>query len=331
MKFRKIVLIFVFCLFLFTGCGKDSKDEISKKFLKKVEGLGSYHLNGILEIANNENSYLYDVDVSYMKDNFFRVSLINKTNNHEQIILRNNDGVYVLTPSLNKSFKFQSEWPYNNSQSYLLHNIANDIKNDSEFTVAENEDGYKITTVVNYSNNKELVKQYIYFDSNLNIYKLEVLDTNDIVKIKMEFDDIDYNRNYDINYFNLDNNMNVSAELDSSLSVSSIKDVTFPMYIPENTYLSSQDKVMKENGERVILTFSGDYPFMLIQETVGNNNDIVSVYGEPLQLSSSIGIIDDSSLTWINEGIEYYLVSNVLDQEQLIDVANSLSTVPISK
>jgi hypothetical protein len=125
--------------------------------------------------------------------------------------------------------------------------------------------------------------------------------------------------------------MNVSAELDSSLSVSSIKDVTFPMYIPENTYLSSQDKVMKENGERVILTFSGDYPFMLIQETVGNNNDIVSVYGEPLQLSSSIGIIDDSSLTWINEGIEYYLVSNVLDQEQLIDVANSLSTVPISK
>ena len=239
--------------------------------------------------------------------------------------------VLVLTPSLNKSFKFQSEWPYNNSQSYLLHNIANDIKNDSEFTVEENEDGYKITTVVNYSNNKELVKQYIYFDSNLNIYKLEVLDTNDIVKIKMEFDDIDYNRNYDINYFNLENNMNVSAELDSSLSVSSIKDVTFPMYIPENTYLSSQDKVMKEDGERVILTFSGDYPFMLIQETVGNNNDIVSVYGEPLQLSSSIGIIDDSSLTWINEGIEYYLVSNVLDQEQLIDVANSLSTVPISK
>lgn len=51
-------------------------------------------------------------------------------NNHEQIILRNKDGVYVVTPSLNKSFKFQSEWPYNNSQVYLLQSIVDDIKDD---------------------------------------------------------------------------------------------------------------------------------------------------------------------------------------------------------
>lgn len=331
MKYRKFLVFLLFCVFLFTGCGKNDKDDISKKFIKKIDELQSYHLNGVLEIINNENSYLYDVDVSYMKDNFFRVSLINKTNSHEQIVLRNGDGVYVLTPSLNKSFKFQSEWPYNNSQSYLLHNIISDIKNDPEFLFEQIDDGYKFTTLVNYSNNKELVKQYIYLDSDLNIYKLEVVDSNDIVKIRMQFNDIDYGRKYDTNYFNLDNNINVSVDIDSSMLVSSIEDVNFPMYIPENTFLSSQDKVMKEDGERVILTFNGDYPFMLIQETVGIDEDVVSVYGEPFQLSNSIGILDDSSLTWISDGIEYYLVSSNLNQEQLISVANSLSSIPISK
>ena len=29
----------------------------------------------------------------------------------------------MVTPSLNKSFKFQSDWPYNNSQVYLINSI----------------------------------------------------------------------------------------------------------------------------------------------------------------------------------------------------------------
>lgn len=41
------------------------------------------------------------------KDNLFKVSLTNQVNNHEQIILRNNDGVYVLTPSIGKVLNFK--------------------------------------------------------------------------------------------------------------------------------------------------------------------------------------------------------------------------------
>ena len=62
-----------------------------------------------------------------MSKDKFKVSLINNSTNHEQVILRNDDGVFVLTPSLNKSFKFQSDWPYNNSQIYLLGSIIDDL------------------------------------------------------------------------------------------------------------------------------------------------------------------------------------------------------------
>ena len=236
----------------------------------------------------------------------------------------------VLTPSLNKSFKFQSEWPYNNSQSYLLHNLLNDIKNDNEYSFEVVDSGFIITTKTNYSNNKDLVSQKIYLDKDKNISLVEVLDSNGLVKLKFTVNDIDYNSNYDIDYFKLDNNMSVGSIVEDD--VFHLNDIVYPMYIPQNTFLSAQDKVSSSSGERVIMTFAGDYPFMLIQETVNPSDDsILSVSGEPLQLCDTVGVIDDSSITWINDDTLYYLVSNSLDQNQLIDVANSLTVASIQK
>ena len=329
MRYIKYVLFLFICLVLFTGCGRDESDVI-KGLSKKIDSLNSYHLSGVLEIINNENTYFYDVDVSYLKDNNFRVSLKNQTNNHEQIILRNSDGVFVLTPSLNKSFKFQSEWPYNNSQSYLLHNIINDVKNDSDIVFETNEDGYIITVKTNYSNNKDLVKQKIYIDKDNNIKLVEVLDDSDNIKMKMTINSIDYNYDYNEDYFKLDNNMSVFSE--SSDFKNAIDSVLYPMYIPQNTYLSGQDKVSLDNGERIIMTFTGDYPFMLIQETIDYNDDnMLSVSGNPYQLVDTVGVLDETSITWINDGISYYLVSSSLDQNQLVEIANSMATAAIVK
>lgn len=328
MKFFKKFFVFCFCLIILSGCGNKDSDLV-KDLSKKIEGLSSYHLSGVLEIVNNENTYLYDVNVSFLKDNFFRVSLVNKNNNHEQIILRNSDGVYVLTPSLNKSFKFQSEWPYNNSQAYLLHSIINDINNDSDRVVEHNDDSYIINVKVQYSNNDELVKQRVYIDKDKNIKCVEVLDSSDIVKMKMNFNDIDYNYSYDEEDFKLENNMTVFS--DFSDYKDSIDDVLYPMYIPQNTFLSSQNKVSIPDGERVIMTFSGDYPFMIIQETLSSDDSMLSVSGDPFQLVDSVAVIDETSITWINDGVEYYLVSNSLDQQQLVSVANSMTVASVVK
>ena len=97
MNFKKMFVFLIISTFFLVGCGKDSKDDILKKISKKITDSSSYHLTGVLEIINNENNYLYDVDVAYLKENNFRVSLKNQTNNHEQVILRNNEGVYVIT------------------------------------------------------------------------------------------------------------------------------------------------------------------------------------------------------------------------------------------
>lgn len=334
---RKICLVlFTIGVLLFTGCF-NKNENIIDKLKKKVENLDSYHVEGILEVTNNETTYKYNIDVAYEEDEKYRVSLRNQTNNHEQIILKNDSGVYVLTPSLNKSFKFQSEWPYNNSQSYLYQTIINDIENDSDAKVEENESGYIITTKANYSNNKELINQKIYLDKDANITKVEVLNQQGLVKIKMTYENTDDRISFEENYFELSNNMKTStANTETSTNekeTAKIESIVYPLYIPENTRLESQDTIATEEGERIILTFAGDSPFTLIEESVSvaDEYEIISVYGELEFINDTLGSVSTGTVNWISNGVEYYAVSDSLDTTELLEVVNSMSVIPVGK
>ena len=115
----KKYLIILSMFLILCGCGK-SEDNVVKRFQQKIDKSENYILKGNMEINSNEDTFSYSVEASKSKDGYYKVSLVNKTNDHEQVILKNKDGVFVVTPDLNKSFKFQSDWPNNGSQSYLL-------------------------------------------------------------------------------------------------------------------------------------------------------------------------------------------------------------------
>ena len=322
---KKIFLTLLLSL-LVVGCS--SKNDITSIIKKKIERANSYYAEGLLEIVNNENIYKYDIDISYKKSDNFRVKLINKTNEHEQIILKNETGVYVLTPSLKKSFKFQSEWPYNNSQSYLLQNIVEDINNDKDKKIEKKKNEYVITTKVDYPNNKELTHQKIYVDLNGKIKKVEVLNKKDILKMKMTYNKIEYGKKYADDYFKLATNMKDDK---TSNTLSKIEDALYPMYMPKNTYLSNEETVSLNQGERIILTFEGEQPFTLIEETATTNNELEQVYGDIALLTDVFGYINDGMASWISNGIEYYAISETMKQDELLKVVNSISAIPVGK
>jgi len=329
---KKICLVLCAC-FLLVGCGNYTSKDAAKDLEKKINGLKGYNLTGTLEITNNDDIYKYDVEASYAKDDKFRVSLKNKTNNHEQIILKNTDGVYVLTPSLNKSFKFQSDWPYNNSQTYLLQTLLSDIQNDDkkEFKVTTNH--YVFTTAVNYPNNNDLTKQKIYFDKKLNPKKVEVMNKEGDVLIRMTFNKVDLKAEFKDDYFNLEYNMKTAKTESQAKTVSKIEGDTYPMYVPENTKLASKDTVDLDNGQRIIMTFEGDNPFMFVEQTANVEEElaIVSVYGEPFQLATSVAAVSDNMISWVSNGVEYYVVAENMSKDDLMSVANSVTAMPVSK
>ena len=103
-NFLKIFFL-ISTLFL-TGCSVKSADNILEKLEKKLENADSYYTEGIMEIMNNEDTYTYDVKVSYQKQDYYKIELTNTLNNHKQVILRNDEGVYVDALKSYKSFLF---------------------------------------------------------------------------------------------------------------------------------------------------------------------------------------------------------------------------------
>lgn len=324
-KYFKIISL-VICTILIVGCNKDK--DVLEQLTNKIESAEGYHILGNLELYNDEDKYTYDVEISYQKENNFKVSLKNTVNNHEQVILRNKEGVYILTPSLNKSFKFESQWPYNSSQIYLLQTILKDIQNDDEKTLETIEDYHIFTTKVDYSNNQNLTKQKIIIDKEYNIKEVQILNDNDEIQMKMEFTSIDLNTTYNEDYFVITNNDNVSKETSNTLD-----SIIYPMYLPINTTLTSQEKIKLDNGERIILTFGGESSFVLIQETVTPNEEVITVssFGEPQIVTGTIGSLEQSSITWVSNNVEFYIASETLDQEQLLKIANSVNTITVGK
>ena len=69
--------------------------------------------------------------------------------------------------------------------------MLSDIKGEEKISVEEQDKNYILKTKVNYPNNSALTYQKIYFDKNMNLEKVEVYDSEDIVNIKVVFSSID--------------------------------------------------------------------------------------------------------------------------------------------
>ncbi|MEG1597268.1 MAG: hypothetical protein RR359_03240 [Bacilli bacterium] len=328
---KLFIFVLLIGIFFTTGCNKNSEKNIVDDLEKKIGKASSYKLEGVLEIVNNDESYKYDVTVMYKKPELYKVSLVNKNNAHEQIILKNNEGVYVVTPSLNKSFKFSSEWPNNNSQVYLLNSVIEDIKKDEKRNFKEEGKNYVITVKVNYPNNRRLVKEKIIVDKNLNITQIEVMDENNIPNMKMTFNKIDLKYISKEMDFKLDDIM--KDKVIDNKPTSKLDDIIYPLYIPNGTKLSNQEKVEKTNGERVIMTFDGEKPFLLVEETVSSYEEftVIPTFGEPQILIDTIGVVSDKSLSWTSGKTEYYLVSDDMSKEELLEIAKSINNIPALK
>jgi outer membrane lipoprotein-sorting protein len=327
----KKYIVLILSMFLLVGCGKTNANNVKNDFVKDMGKKDSYLIKGTMDIVNNEDTFSYTITAAKNKDNY-RVNLVNTINNHEQIILKNDEGVYVVTPSLNKSFKFQSEWPDNGSQAYLIDSLVNDIKNDSTSASKKEKDNYVITTKVNYPNNANLVSEKIYLDKKRNIKKVEVLDADGKVKITVNYNSVDLRPTFKDDYFKLESLIDENCCKDEQTTSKTIDDIIYPLYLPTNTYLNSKDTVNTDTGNRVILTFTGDSPFTLVEEVSKPSDEfeVIPVYGEPLMLSTTMGALSSNSLSWTSNNVDFYLSSDKLSSTELLTVAESIANGSLS-
>lgn len=304
---KKILLIL--SIIILVGCTNKNQ---SLNFKNKLEKTKSYYAEGTMEIINDQNKTTFNINVSKDNNNY-KVDFINTVSNYEQIILKNETGTYVISPKLNKSYKFNNTWPDNTNQIYLIDNI---IKNIDTKKYKNN----KIETKID--NNKQIV----YFKNN-RISKIEIRDKNDILKIRMIYKNIDFKPEFDKDYFKLDSIPTSKVEETSN----KLDEIIYPMYMPLNTYLDNEEKT--NDDSRVILTFGGEKPFTIIEDVLNVKDKLntTNMNGDIVLVDDKLGSQDDTSITWIDENIEYFATSKDLSKEELLEVAKSMGSVPLIK
>lgn len=336
---KKLCLIFsvVLSLVLLTACGDMSQEEVVDKLVSNLEAANSYLATGTMNIESEGQMYEYFVEVAFMQPHYYRVTMRNEATNNEQIILKNDEGVFVLTPALNKQFKFQSDWPLSSSQVYLYQSLLADILNDEEPIFTPDEGAYIFETTANYHGNRDLVRQIARFDKKtLAPLVIEVKDSTDQVRMLMNFNSFKFNHEMEAGFFDSESIMEEAQNTmgEGTIEVASlVGGALYPMYIPDGTTLTDRSTIETQNGERIIMTFSGDQVFTIIQETARVRDALLPefVTGDLVFINGTIGALSHNSLTWVKDGIEFFLVSETLEKDELVTVASSIVNVPQNK
>jgi len=189
------------------ACGTKDAESVVKELDKVVNSMESYQGSGTMTLRTGQQPLEYKVEVSYQKPQYYRIKLTNEEKDITQIVLRNDDGVFVLTPKLNKVFRFQSDWPQNQGQVYLYQTLVQSILVDNSRQFVVDEDAYVFDVMANY-NNGSLARQKIWLNkSDYKPVQVEVSDTNAAVMVEVKFDKFDFGPKFDKAVFETEANM----------------------------------------------------------------------------------------------------------------------------
>ncbi|QOY37781.1 DUF4367 domain-containing protein [Anaerobacillus isosaccharinicus] len=333
-KITSVIFSCILLLGLLAACGEKTQEDIIEELGEKIKNMTGYKAEAVMTLETGKDPQSYEVEIWHKQPTYYRVALNNAKKDQSQIILRNDEGVFVLTPALNKSFRFQSDWPENNSQVYLYESLANDILMDPERTFTATDDHYIFQTKTNYAN-KNLQQQEITLNKkDLTPVSAKIMDVELNILVTVEFNDFQLNANFNDGDFDMDRNM-TGAQLESlpAMAQESGEPLvpTFPMYVPDGTMLNDSKEVSIDEGTRIILSYTGPKNFTLIQQKSRVQQASIPMHvadGEPVDLGFTIGALSSegqiSSLNWSYDGVDYFLASKDLDQEEMLSIARSV-------
>ncbi len=355
-------LVLLCTILLLSACGTDSQEKVLKKVNGKWAETNGYELNATMEIKSGGDPKKYDVTVWHTKPDFYRVEVVESGKDVSQMIVRNADGVFVVTPTLNKMYKFQSDWPKKNSQAYLIGALAEDLAQDKNLVMKEEDKAYIFEAATRNSYKNSMPHQVITVDKKT-MLPTSVVIMNDVKEeqIRITFKNIKLGvqhaaKEYAVEQFtekdepkgenatspekdnkeekdkgDKESNNNPDGN-DGEQAVSAEAENTkfqthYPVVSLGNTKMVDE-KVMQEGGmERVILTFDGDKPFTVMQQPVTKQTAMlpVSSPGDPVDLGFTIGAITDTSISWEKDGVEFFVASSKLTREEMVQVATSMT------
>ncbi|MBO2943738.1 outer membrane lipoprotein carrier protein LolA [Paenibacillus sp. F411] len=357
-----VLLAAVLCFTLvLSGCGgkKDAEGVIKDlaKVADQLEGeKGAYQGKGVMTINTGSTPQQYEVEVWYQAPSYYRISLTNGQKDLTQIVLRNDEGVFVLTPSLNKSFRFKSDWPENQGQVYLYQTMLGSILSDSTRQFAEIEDAYVFEVAANYHSHA-LVRQKIWLaKDNYSPKQIQVSDSEAKVVVDVRFSDFTFDTNLTKDSFDTNRNLSAMNEENKDVMAEVGEDgkpvaqgdpageqpgtaaepaaaqhlgafgIIEPSYTPAGVVSKGIQEMANSEDHAVILRYDGIYQYT-IMESRPLDRAVSLAPGQVIDLGFTVALLtgdEQQTLTWTTEGVEYRITSGNLPASEMVQIAASM-------
>ncbi|MDE5545868.1 MAG: hypothetical protein K2M84_01880 [Anaeroplasmataceae bacterium] len=314
---KKIFGLILLSLLVLVGCkNKDNIDEVTR-VTNYLSGLSSYSLTSKMTIQRPDKNVSVNVAVDYLSPAYYKVSF---KGDNEQLIIKNDTGVYVITPSLNKEFRFDSNWPLNSSHAYLLEAINKDIKADTEATGSQEGTDIVIECKIAHKTNQKLNKMKYTCDANFKPKKTVFLNDKNEECIVVDFDTFTPNSNLGKDNFNEKKYLGAQEEKPNEEETS----LTLTAgYVVEGSQLASSSK----KDDTTILCYSGESSYTIIVSLVEVTDEVVAIdtYDSIEFLACGLGFINENTMKFYNGNYEITIFSNQLTIDDYINVANSIT------
>lgn len=334
---RIIVVLLIVGLIAF-GAFKlisNKTSNVEKNAQETLQNLNSYYMEASMEFYKGEDSRKYTVKVSYKKEDskdLFRVSMYDVASEQEQIIVKNKDGVYVLTPALNQVYKFKGDWPLNGHKPYLYHSMIETISGTCD--ISKLDEGYLIVSTPQYKNMPSWARQEMKMTKEYKPEWVHIYDNNNDVAVKISFTKVEFNPTFAENYFDVNANMEESRNNLTSNTSSTINDLPlYPVNADVDATLKEVSSILIDNKKQVMLTYAGNQGFTVLESasTAYDNATEVEVNGEIVEIYGTIGYVMSNAninkLYFSYNGIDYQIWSDSESVATLIEVASGMELV----
>lgn len=252
------------------------------------------------------------------------MALTDKDLNQEQEIIRNQEGVYVITPSLNQIFKFEGNWPTNSLKPYLLQSMG-EIMDQDGVQVEKTADGYRVSATVTYPNNHNFNVQEMLFDADAKIQYLEIFNADHVSQLKLSFTKVDYAPGLTVEDFS------IPDQLEKQTAATGAMEADLPL-LPMETYDATltNSSVLESGGSlQHILEYSGDKNFTIVEQIAQSEETTQTVImsGDLIDAVTLLGQYDGTQMTTVIDSVQYTIYSEELSEQEMAAVLSSMQVV----
>lgn len=308
------------------GCGVPGSNSVNHKIQTHAQTLDNknYQSEAMMTVQMENNIQKYYVKVSYESQDTYKIELGNAQKQINQIIVHNPNGMFIVSPSLGKVFRFNGNWAQNQGQIYLYDQLLHQITSSKSVKLQRSSGTYSFDIPVTPASDA-ISREQIVLAKDLNPQSVKLLDKNGAAAVTLTYQTFKTGVTFNKNAF--DPQALVSAGESTQPTMSSPQ--TFDYIEPPALYGTKMTDLTQPTDTSAIIRYTGDNHHYVLQEERPTNAaegipdaELLNLFGVPAMYN-----FDDttnvSNLTWVNNGVEFSLTSNDMSLDELQDIAMS--------